>query len=85
MFAAVVPVHNEELRVGCLLRRLLTLPDITKIFVIQNGSNLGTQAEVESVYAENKAKISVLHFREALGIDVPRAIGAKLVYESDAA
>jgi len=85
LFAAVVPVHNEELRVSCLLRRLLTLPAITKIFVIQNGSNQCTQAEVESVYAENKAKISVLYFREALGIDVPRAIGAKLVYESDAA
>ncbi|MBS3902440.1 MAG: glycosyltransferase [Dethiobacter sp.] len=85
MFAAVVPVHNEELRVGRLLRRLLTLPSITKIFVIQNGSNQSTQAEVESVYAENRAKIKVLHFEEALGIDVPRAIGAKLVYESEAA
>ncbi|MBS4008415.1 MAG: glycosyltransferase [Clostridium sp.] len=85
MFAAVVPVHNEELRVGGLLRRLLALPSITKIFVVENGSNQSTQAEVESVYHENTAKISVLRFKEALGIDVPRAIGAKLVYESTAA
>jgi glycosyltransferase involved in cell wall biosynthesis len=85
LFAAVVPVHNEELRVGSLLRRLLTLPSITKIFVIQNGSNQSTQTEVASVYGENRGRISVLNFTEALGIDVPRAIGAKLVYESDAA
>ncbi|MBT9138886.1 MAG: hypothetical protein DDT31_01465 [Syntrophomonadaceae bacterium] len=85
LFAAVVPVHNEELRVGSLLRRLLTLPSITKILVIQNGSNKNTQAEVESVYSKNRAKISVFRFKEALGIDVPRAIGAKLAYESDAA
>lgn len=82
MFAAVVPVHNEEARVGSLLRRLQNIEEITKTFVILNGSNRSTVEEVESVYRCNKQKITLVAFNEPLGIDVPRAVGARLVYAS---
>ncbi|MDW7652004.1 MAG: glycosyl transferase family 2, partial [Bacillota bacterium] len=80
MFTAIVPVQNEESRVGRLLGRLLSLNQIRRIFVILNGSNRPTRMEVESVYKKNKGMITLVSFKEALGIDVPRAIGAKLAY-----
>jgi glycosyltransferase involved in cell wall biosynthesis len=84
MFAAIVPVFNEESRVGRLLGRLVALPAITEIYVIENGSNRSTKSEVQEAYHKNKNKIKVIHFREPLGIDVPRAVGAKLAYDSKA-
>jgi glycosyltransferase involved in cell wall biosynthesis len=78
MFAAVVPVHNEESRVGRLLERLLALDTVQTIFVILNGSNSSTYTEVEAAYKKNKGKITLVSFPEPLGIDVPRAVGAKL-------
>ncbi|MBS4031900.1 MAG: glycosyltransferase family 2 protein [Clostridiales bacterium] len=80
MFAAVVPVHNEEARVGSLLRRLQNIEEISKTYVILNGSNRSTVEEVESVYRRNKQKITLVSFKDPLGIDVPRAVGAQLVY-----
>lgn len=85
MFAAVVPVYNEESRIGRLLRRLLALGPLTQIFVIQNGSNPATRAEVYQVYQANRQRIRLIHFEEPLGIDVPRAVGAKLAYAGGAA
>ncbi len=79
MFAAVVPVHNEESRVGCLLRRLQNVEKIYKIFVILNGSNYSTVKEVQAAHHANKQKITIVNFKAPLGIDVPRAVGAKLV------
>ena len=84
MFVAVVPALNEEERVGRLLGRLLTLSSIKNIFVILNGSNLLTQEEVYTLYERNRGRITVVSFTQALGIDVPRSVGAKLAYMSGA-
>jgi glycosyltransferase involved in cell wall biosynthesis len=84
MICAIVPVYNEELRVGRLLGRLLTLSYINNIFVILNGSDDSTRAEVDEIYSKNQTRIHVIHFFEPLGIDVPRAVGANLAFNSGA-
>lgn len=80
MITAIVPVHNEETRVGTVLSRLLCLDTINKVFVILNGSNQSTREEVAAVYEKSKGKLTLVSFREPLGIDVPRAVGANLAY-----
>jgi glycosyltransferase involved in cell wall biosynthesis len=84
MICAIVPVHNEESRVGRLLKRLLTLPPIQRIFVILNGSNLLTQEEVAAVYNMYPLRIRTVQFAEPLGIDVPRSVGARLALRAGA-
>lgn len=78
MLAAVVPVRNEESRVGGLLARLNSRDFIKHIFVILNGSDKNTRDEVESVYRQAPHKFTLVSFGEPLGIDVPRAVGARL-------
>ncbi|MCW3489103.1 glycosyltransferase family 2 protein [Dethiobacter alkaliphilus] len=80
MLTAVVPALNEEQRIGCVLRRLLRIEDIKIIYVILNGSNIATRHEVDELYRQNRQKITVVTFTKPLGIDVPRAVGAKLAY-----
>jgi glycosyltransferase involved in cell wall biosynthesis len=80
MLAAVVPVRNEETRVGRLLLRLVNIESIHHIFIILNGSNSSTVDEVDTFYHQNPDRITVAQFRDALGIDVPRAIGAHMAY-----
>ncbi|MCR3921496.1 MAG: glycosyltransferase [Firmicutes bacterium] len=84
MIVAIVPAHNEEYRLGRVLHHLLTVMAIQQIFVILNGSNELTQKEAERFYEKNKSKITVVSFRDPLGIDVPRAIGANLAYTAGA-
>jgi len=78
MLTAIVPVKNEESRIGLLLQRLLSLEQVREILVILNGSNEETRLEVEGVFRHADAKIKLISFKEALGIDVPRAVGARL-------
>lgn len=80
MLAAIVPVRNEETRVGRLLLRLVNIGEIHHIFIILNGSNPGTVDEVNAFYRQKPDRITVVHFRDALGIDVPRAIGAHMAF-----
>lgn len=49
MLSVIVPVMNEEDRIGLLLQRLLTLKPVRQIFVILNGSNELTRLEAEYI------------------------------------
>jgi glycosyltransferase involved in cell wall biosynthesis len=80
MLSVVVPARNEEARIGLLLQRLLTIEQVRRIFVILNGSNEQTRLEVADVLKQAPAKLSPVHFSEPLGIDVPRAVGARLAW-----
>jgi hypothetical protein len=64
---------NEASRVSQVLNVLLSLPVDTIICVV-NGSRDNTLEEVLSL---RNPRIKALHFQEPLGIDVPRAVGAK--------
>lgn len=72
MITAVIPAQNEEKRIGFVIRSALEA-EIDRIFVIINGSRDRTYDEVESL---GDSRIKSYVFRESLGIDVPRAIGA---------
>ncbi|MBS4023281.1 MAG: glycosyltransferase family 2 protein [Dethiobacter sp.] len=82
MLAAIIPVRNEESRIGRLLLRLRLIKDISRIIVVLNGSDQFTIDEVEAVYRLDPFKMVNVHFPIALGIDVPRAVGAYLAYTS---
>lgn len=73
MFVAVVPVMNEEKCLKKTLQTLLSTPCGLIIPVI-NGT---WDNSYEIAMQFNSPRILPLSFKEALGIDVPRAIGAK--------
>lgn len=80
MLAAVVPVQNEEKRLKKTLETLLSIPSDLIIPII-NGSN----DESKNIILQLRSPAIIpLYFREALGIDVPRAIGAKAVLDKGA-
>jgi glycosyltransferase involved in cell wall biosynthesis len=70
--AAIVSVMNEEETLPGLLRQLDRLPLAEKIFVV-NGSSDASFSILRSL-----SDGIVVHYAEALGHDVGRAIGAKL-------
>lgn len=80
MLAAVIPVRNEQHRVGRLLSRLTAMESINCIYVVLNGSDEPTVGEATGAYQKNPGKIALVHFSEPLGIDVPRAVGAYMSY-----
>ena len=80
MIAAVVPAQNEEKRIGVVLHQLLNLK-VDKIIVVLNGSYDNTLREIQSF---KSSRIEVIHFKDPLGIDVPRAVGAKYAYKMGA-
>lgn len=80
MQIAVVPAQNEEKRIQTVLTNLLSLP-LDKIVTVINGSEDQT---LERVLAIPDRKIEALYFRDKLGLDVPRAIGAKRALELNA-
>src|SRR5690554_1972690 len=84
MIVAIVPAQNEEYRLGRVLSHLLSIRQINRIFVILNGSNRLTQKEAELVQKQYPQTITLVSFSVALGIDVPRAVGANLAYTSGA-
>lgn len=79
MWSAVVPVWNEEGRIGKVLTHLSLLP-INKIIVIANGCRDQTINEINRF---NDARLDLHIFPSKLGIDVPRAIGAKIALNYD--
>lgn len=76
MISVVVPARNEAARISTVLRNLSLLP-VDYIMLIINGSQDTTLREVLDL---RNPKLQLLHFDLALGIDVPRAIGAKVAY-----
>ena len=76
MISVVVPARNEAERISTVLRNLSLLP-VDYIILIINGSQDTTLREVLDL---RNPKLQLLHFDSALGIDVPRAIGAKVAY-----
>ncbi|UNC90684.1 glycosyltransferase family 2 protein [Candidatus Contubernalis alkaliaceticus] len=77
MISAVVPAQNEEKRIGIALHQLLNLK-IDKIIVVLNGSSDNTLGEIHRL---KSSRIEIINFKEKLGIDVPRAVGAKYAYK----
>jgi glycosyltransferase involved in cell wall biosynthesis len=78
LIAAVIPALNEEKSIGMVLHKLTLLP-IDIIIPVVNGCTDYTRQIVEAFTQQSKqnTKLIPLNFEEALGIDVPRAMGAK--------
>lgn len=74
MITVVVPAKNEAGRITTVLQNLSILP-IDHIIVITNGSSDTTMQEILNLRIP---KLQILYFHERLGIDIPRAIGAKV-------
>ncbi|MCM3626015.1 glycosyltransferase [Paenibacillus glycanilyticus] len=70
--AAVVMAMNEEQSIMSTIRELERLP-LHEIIVVVNGST-----DSSLMMARTSGKAVVLHYNEALGHDVGRAIGAKI-------
>jgi glycosyltransferase involved in cell wall biosynthesis len=76
MITVVVPAKNEAGRISTVLQNLGTLP-IDHIILIANGSIDSTLHEALQM---RNPKLQIIYFHECLGIDIPRAIGAKVAY-----
>ena len=74
VICVVVPAKNEGGRISTVLQNLGTLP-VDHIILVANGSKDSTMREALSM---RLPKLQVICFHECLGIDVPRAIGAKM-------
>jgi|Deesub1362A_J573_1020465.scaffolds.fasta_scaffold00112_21 hypothetical protein len=72
MLCVVIPIQNEEERLGRVLDNVLALP-VDLVLPVLNGSRDDSRRIVKS-YPEDR--IRLIHFEEPLGIDVPRAVGA---------
>lgn len=77
MWSAVIPTYNEEGRVIQVLHNLSSLP-LDKIIVIANGCQDQTLAEITE-FQDQRLELHV--FTSKLGIDIPRAIGAKIALD----
>lgn len=74
--AAVIPAKNEAGRIGKVLTNIKNWsPDI--VVVVANGCKDRT---VEETMAMAPPNTHIIQFSEPLGIDVPRAVGAKYAY-----
>lgn len=74
LITVVVPAKNEAGRISTVLQNLGILP-VDQIIVVANGSKDSTMQEIMQM---RLPKLQILYFHECLGIDVPRAIGAKM-------
>ncbi|QJW45860.1 glycosyltransferase [bacterium BFN5] len=74
MISVVVPAKNEAGRAVTVLQNLGTLP-IDHIIFISNGCKDTTMYEVLQM---RLPKLQIIYFHDCLGIDIPRAIGAKV-------
>jgi len=77
MWSIVIPAYNEEGRIGQVLANLSVLP-VDHLIVIANGCQDGTVEEVRRFRDE---RLDLRVFEQKLGVDVPRAVGAKIAYE----
>ncbi|MGB9839168.1 glycosyltransferase [Thermovenabulum sp.] len=83
MIAAVVPAKNEEGRISKVLINLIKI-GVDKIITVINGSTDNTLYEVQKLSTSFAGKIKIIHFKEALGYDVPKAVGAYTAYKDGA-
>lgn len=74
MISVVVPAKNEAGRIVTVLQNLAILP-VDHIILVANGSKDTTMQEVLQLRIP---KLQILYFNDCLGIDIPRAIGAKV-------
>lgn len=74
MISVVVPAKNEAGRAITVLQNLGTLP-VDHIIFISNGCKDSTMYEVLQM---RLPKLQIIYFHDCLGIDIPRAIGAKV-------
>lgn len=74
LISVVVPAKDEAGRVATVLQNLGTLP-VDHIILVANGSRDKTLQEVLEL---RLPKLQIIYFHECLGIDVPRALGAKV-------
>lgn len=75
--AAVIPAKNEQGTIGKVLTDLKDWsPDIA--ILVANGC---TDATIEEAMIMGPPETHIIEFQEPLGIDVPRAVGAKYAYE----
>lgn len=72
MFIAVIPAKNEAKGLKKLMARL-PLAELDLIVPVLNGCNDNSLALIKAM---NCPRLAPLCFKEALGIDVPRAVGA---------
>lgn len=72
MLCVVIPVQNEEDRLGRVLANVLS-PPVDLVLPVLNGSRDNSRRIIES-YPKDLVKL--IHFDEPLGIDIPRAVGA---------
>ena len=80
MLAAIVPIRNEESRLKKTIETLLTISSDLIVPVI-NGCNDNSYNVVLQI---RSPRIMPLYFKEPLGIDVPRAVGAKAALDKGA-
>jgi len=80
MLIAVVPARNEEKRIIKAVDTLLTTP-LDLIIPVINGSTDNSLAIVRLI---RSPRILPVFFVESLGIDVPRAVGAKIACDRGA-
>lgn len=74
MITVVVPAKNEAGRISTVLQNLGTLP-VDHIILVVNGSRDTTMQEAMQM---RLPKLQIIYFHDCLGIDIPRAIGAKM-------
>ena len=74
MMTAVIPAQNEGQTIGRLLEELRRLP-LNRLIVVLNGSTDNTLTVLGR--SPLRPRLDVLQYEEALGIDVPRAVGAR--------
>lgn len=74
MICAIVPARNEAGRAATVLKNLARL-ELDHIIFIANGCRDTTVCEAAKLPIST---LQFLYFHESLGIDVPRAIGAKM-------
>lgn len=77
MFAAVVPTRNEERNITKVIKTLLKVP-VDFVIPVINGCTDNSQ---QAVLKLNYRQIIPLISHQPLGIDVPRAVGAKIAYQ----
>ncbi|MDD4766605.1 MAG: glycosyltransferase [Desulfotomaculaceae bacterium] len=80
MIAAVIPVKDEEKRLKKTIETLLSGPARMIVPVI-NGSSDSSCRIIRQIRSK---RVHPLYFTEPLGIDVPRAIGAKAALDQGA-
>lgn len=81
MLAAVVPARNEEKRLIKAIDTLLNTP-VDLIIPVLNGCTDNSPSYISRL---KSPRVMPLYFIEPLGIDVPRAAGAKIAYDEGAA